>query len=49
MRAIVKSLCPCFPTASREIHCKSIGASEKARLPAMQKQENLPEEGVNEK
>jgi len=26
-----------------------MGASEKAQLPAMQKQENLPEEAVNEK
>jgi hypothetical protein len=38
-----------FQRASHEIHYTSIGASEKAKLPAMQKQENLPEEGVNEK
>jgi hypothetical protein len=49
MRAIAKSPCTCLPGASSEIHWPSMGASEEAKLLAMQKQENLPEEAVNEK
>jgi hypothetical protein len=49
MRAIAKSPYPCLPGASSEIHWPSMGAGEEAKLSAMQKQENLPQEGLNDK
>jgi hypothetical protein len=49
MRALPNSHAYATQWASCEIHNPSMGAGEKAQLLAIQKQESLPEEEVDEK